>query len=190
MRQRLVIIKPDPTHDYALEQTRQLDTLKMEAFLKLNDIVVLFLTVSCITFTPVGLLCFVNAAKGSEYQLGIGMMVGGLISGVLAWFQTRLYLSAITMTGLLSLAITVTVSIGLHLLQPQPQNPLPIAGKLCLFGFIAMWIGVVSLPFRVALQAWTWHRQGIDLRHLRDEIRRRRASANVKAPPKLPRGGT
>lgn len=155
----------------------------MEWFLYANDGVVLMLFAMA-----TALACFaVVAMSGREestHWWSVGWATAAALAAGVAWFQWRYHITAIMISGVLSLAMLLAtlfsvIAIGLrHVIdRQQPMTPWLVAAELVAFIIgitaISVWIYAISLPLQVAVRAWTWHRQGIDLGEIRSEIRRR-----------------
>jgi hypothetical protein len=165
------------------ELRQQLEVGTMEWFLRANDGVVFMLFALGLTMASSGAYVFFGEEETTAW-LPLGYLLVGMLVTALAWFQWGHHLLAIAISGVLSLAMLILVSIlivsfaGQHIVgRPSPLTRLALVGELVAlligFVFIAAWIYAVSLPLQVALRAWTWHRQGIDVREIRAEIRRR-----------------
>lgn len=163
---------------------RQLEVRTMEWFLRANDGVVFMLFSLSFAMAAWTIVFALKEHDGSEHWLLMGCAFTGILSGALAWFQWRYHLAAIAISGTLSLAMLLAVMgavlslIAHHAVgRPPLSSRMEIANDaIALFAgvaFVAGWTYVVSLPLRVAMQAWAWHRQGIDVGRIREEIRRR-----------------
>jgi hypothetical protein len=163
---------------------QQLEVRTMEWFLRANDGVVFMMVVLAIAMALLAVSGYFTYDGASDFPLFMVCPIVGFLAAALAWFQWRYHIAAITISGMVSLAMTLMI-IGLMFAVAMRSVGVPARSSTwsaivwenaALFiglAFVFAWIYSVALPMRVAVQAWTWHRQGIDLSRLREEIRRR-----------------
>lgn len=163
---------------------RELELQTMEWFLRANDGVVVMLFALTLALSAWGVYGFLGEQGESTHWMTGGCAVAALLTAALAWFQWRYHLAAMVISGMLSLGtLFVTMGVVLSLIAhhafagSQSSNGMDMASELIalLAGLVFMvgWGYVASLPLRVAAQAWTWHRVGIDVGRIHEEIRRR-----------------
>jgi hypothetical protein len=126
---------------------------------------------------------------------GVGFVALGIPLVVLGIFQRRPNIVAISLTCLVTVSAFSVLAFGLVVyLRERMSDPmldwkgklesLPLLGLLCL----AAW-GLVFIPAWLAVRAWQWRMQGIDLTAL-EKIEYRQAGDHRDAPAAFPRGDT
>jgi hypothetical protein len=169
-----------------LDRLEQLEEGRGEWFLRANDRAVLMLVVLAILTAVMVPLGFFSLKGEARVQVIASCLVAALLAAVVAWYQSRHHLVAIMLSSLCSLVLLWLIYIATCSALMQIAGDPPRPPELCYpimmlslpltLAFFAGLFMVIGFPLRVAIQAATWYFQGIDLRHVRDEVHRHRSA--------------
>jgi hypothetical protein len=126
-----------------------------------------------------------------DLPVGVGCTAIGIVLIVLGIFQGRRNLAAISITGvgMVCALVAVLTSLSLHLLGKRSLDTEDLSRILLILLMLCFGVwGLVFVPAWLAVRAWLWSMQGIELAKL-DEAEYRRVTDGV-VPPKFPLGDT